>query len=119
MNLDPSEFAHVVLFCIRVRNTTLLVANPGPSLTFCCEASHEGRDTTSRCVFPYPHFKSGRNAPKFASRVIRASVGIFDFFGTKWQNPSLEHVLAPPEQPLAVSFGSIHSCPHEAGWLCE
>jgi hypothetical protein len=46
MNLAPSEFAHVVLLCLRLHNTTLAVANSGPSPTFCCEARREGPDTT-------------------------------------------------------------------------
>jgi hypothetical protein len=104
MNLDPLEFAHVVLLCLRLHNTTLSVANSGPSPTFCCEARRVGRDTTPWCVSPCPHFNSVRNEPKLVSRAIRASIGISDFFGIKWQNPSLEGLLAPPEQPLAVKF---------------
>jgi hypothetical protein len=104
MNLDPSEFAHVVLSCIRLHNTTLPVANPGLSPTFCCEARRGGRDTTPRCVYPCPHFNSVRNEPKLVSSAIRASTGTYDFFGSKRQKPFLEHVLAPPEQPLVVKF---------------
>ena len=104
MNLDPPELTHAVLLCLKLHNTTLSVANPGPSTTFCCEARREERDTTPRCVSPCLHFNSDRNAPKVVSRAVKASVGMSDFFGTKWQNPVLKHVATPPEQPLAVKF---------------
>jgi hypothetical protein len=104
MNLDPSEYAPVVLSCHKLHSTTLSVATSGPSPTFCCEARRQGRDTTTWCVSPCPHFNSGRNAPKLVSRAIKASAGMSDFLGTKWQNPALEHVLVPPEQTFAVKF---------------
>jgi hypothetical protein len=55
------------------------------------------------CI-PLSSFQFGLQRAKIRLEAIRASAGISDFFGTKWQNPSLEHVLVPPEEPLAVKF---------------
>jgi hypothetical protein len=104
MNLDPSDFAHVVLLYIRLHNTILSVAYPGPSPTFCCEARRGGRGNTPWCVSPCHHVNSVRNEQKLVTRAIRASAGISDFYGTKWQNSSLANVLAPPEHTLVVKF---------------
>jgi hypothetical protein len=117
--LTTSEFAHVVLLCTMLHSTTLSIANPGPSPTFCCEARRGGRDTTPWCVSPCPHFKSGHNEPKLVSRAIRASAGISDSSVQSGRTLLWHTYWLRPSNPWPSRSGSKLSCHRGAEWLCE